>query len=148
MTKQPLKLASRRFQSAHIFFWMFYAVIVIAVGRAYNDGALEGWSSVQKLALAFLPVAPVAVWAYVAGRYWSRSPDEMYVEHSIKAAATAGACLAIILFAAGWITLIAGPDAFPSLELRGFDASPWMGVAIFLTVYTLQFMRLRRRAIS
>ncbi|WP_306252181.1 hypothetical protein [Parvularcula sp. IMCC14364] len=133
MEKQSLKIATRRWIRGHVFLWMIYAVLVaIVVPRIIDQPTFENWPFLMQLSIAILPVLPVAVWLYVAGRFVSRSPDELGALNNLKATATAGCITAIAVFAAGWVELILKTGPF----------SAWIFVALFGLTWMLQLGRL------
>ncbi|MCI5045456.1 MAG: hypothetical protein MRY72_12225 [Aquisalinus sp.] len=133
MEKQSLKTASRRWIGGHIFLWMVYTVLVIMVVPNVTDNpAFDSWPPMTRLAIAMLPVLPVAIWLYVAGRFVTRTPDELGAINNLKATATAGCITALALFASGWIEII----------LKMESLSAWYFVGLFGLTWTLQLGRL------
>jgi hypothetical protein len=138
MEKQRLRIAARRMGAAHAVFWTIYSVIVILfVPRLYHAEGFDAWPLAARLGVALAPVLPIALWLYASFRFLARMPDEMLVQQTTRATAVAGAVTVLVLFAQGWIDLIAGPDVWPRLVFEGFDTTPWLFVFLFLGVWTI-----------
>ncbi len=145
MEKQKLNVAAGRMKFAHAAFWSLYAIIVLLlVPRVYNSDQFDAWPLAAKLALALAPVAPVAMWMAASARFLARMPDELVVQQTNRATATAGGVTLLVLFAQGWIDLIAGPGVWPRLVFEGFDTTPWVYVSLFGVVWTVAVNRQNR----
>ena len=147
MAKQPLRVATRRFALGHVFLWMSYAVVVFAVTRFADSAAFGELGAWRRLGIALLPSIPVAAAFYVMGRFASRSPDPLGPTILWQATATAGVVLFLIVFAQGWVELLAGPEAWPRVTVHHADLTPWLLASLFGLVWAAQFFRLARRAV-
>ncbi|MFN0024735.1 MAG: hypothetical protein ACKVS5_12660 [Parvularculaceae bacterium] len=144
--KQKLDVAVGRMSFAHAMFWALYSMIVIlVVPRVHDLEGFDSWPVPARLALALAPVAPVALWMAASARFLARLPDELIVQQTHRATATAGGVTLLVLFAQGWVDLIAGPGVWPRLVFEGFDTTPWVYVSLFGVVWTVAVNRQNRR---
>ncbi len=148
MEKQTLRRAARGWTFGHVFFWMIYMVVVaFIVPRLYHGEGFEAWSKAAKTALALAPVIPVALWMLIYARFLGRTPDDLAASFAVRASALAGGVVLLLLFAQGWVELIAGAGVWPRFVFEHFDTTPWAYVAAYFLVWTIELSRLRAVAV-
>lgn len=134
MEKQSLKRATKGWIISNIVWWPLYGLAVATIiPLANHSESFASWPFSTRLILALLPALPVGIWLYMAGRFVSRSPDELGTSINTNAAATAGLVTVFCLFAAGWVETI----------LQTEPISAWIFLPVAFAVWMLQIVRLQ-----